>query len=264
MVGKITKKNASEYIIHSVSHALDILDSFLGEDSEQGVTCLSSKLGLPKNNIFRLLSTLQCRGYVDQNENTGNYRLGMKTFELGQAFLRRMGLVNQAHSILDHLVTQTSETAYLSLYEDGEAIYVDMVETKHPVRIIPMIGKRVPVHCTAVGKVQLAYKSQEEKKRIIIEKGLKAFTPNTITDEEAFLSHLEEVAQNGYALDNEEFEEEVRCVACPIWDYTNNVVAGVTISGPTLRMSEERIKETLVPILKQAALEVSRRLGYHI
>lgn len=261
---KMTKKDASEYIVHSVSHALDILESFLGDDAEQGVTCLSVKLQLPKNNIFRLLSTLQCRGYVEQNENTGNYRLGMKTFELGQAFLRRMGLVNQAHAILDNLVTQTSETAYLSVYEEGEIIYVDMVETKHPVRIIPMIGKRVPAHCTAVGKVQLAYKSQEEIKRIIKDKGLLPFTPNTITDEEVFLKHLEDVARKGYALDNEEYEEEVYCVACPVWDYTNSVVAGITISGPTLRMSEERVKESLVPILKQAALEVSHRLGYHI
>ena len=261
---KITKKDASEYIVHSVSHALDILESFLGEEAEQGVTCLSLKLRLPKNNIFRLLSTLQCRGYVEQNENTGNYRLGMKTFELGQAFLRRMGLVNQAHSILDNLVTQTSETSYLSVYEDGEIIYVDMVETKHPVRIIPMIGKRVPAHCTAVGKVQLAYKSQEEIRRIIKEKGLKGYTPNTIINEEAFLKHLEEVARDGYALDIEEYEEEVQCVACPVWDYTNSVVAGVTISGPTLRMSEERIKKTLLPILKKASLEISHRLGYHI
>ena len=172
--------------------------------------------------------------------------------------------MNQAHAILDNLVTQTSETAYLSVYEEGEIIYVDMVETKHPVRIIPMIGKRVPAHCTAVGKVQLAYKSQEEIKRIMKEKGLTPFTHNTITDEEVFLKHLEEVAINGFALDNEEYEEEVYCVACPVWDYTNSVVAGITISGPTLRMSEERIKESLIPILKQAALEVSHRLGYHI
>ncbi|MGA1843065.1 MAG: IclR family transcriptional regulator [bacterium] len=264
MVGKMIKKDASEYIVHSVSHAMDILESFLGDDAEQGVTTLSMKLKLPKNNIFRLLSTLQCRGYVEQNENTGNYRLGMKTFELGQAFLRRMGLVNQAHSILDHLVLQTSETAYLSVYEDGEVIYVDMVETKHPVRIIPMIGKRVPAHCTAVGKVQLAYKSREEIKRIIKERGLRSYTPNTVVDEEVFLAHLEEVARNGYAIDNEEYEEEVRCVACPVWDYTNSVVAGVTISGPTLRMPEERIRDPLIPILKQAALEISHRLGYHI
>ncbi|MGA1865084.1 MAG: IclR family transcriptional regulator [bacterium] len=261
---KITKKDSSEYIIHSVSHALDILEIFLGDDAEQGVTCLSVKLGLPKNNIFRLLSTLQCRGYVEQNEKTGNYRLGMKTFELGQAFLRRMGLVNQAHGILDNLVKQTSETAYLSVYEDGEIVYVDMVETTHPVRIVPMIGKRVPVHCTAVGKVQMAFKSKEEIKKLVVEKGLKAFTQKTITDENEFMSHLEKVAQNGYAIDNEEFEEEVKCVACPVWDYTNSVVAGITVSGPTLRMSEERIKNSIIPILKQAALEISRRLGYHV
>lgn len=259
----MSKKDASEYLVQSVSHAMDILECFLGEDVELGVTNLSRKLGLPKNNIFRLLSTLQCRGYVEQNESTGNYRLGMKTFELGQAYLRRMGLVNQAHSILDRLAKDTSETAYLAVYESAEAVYVDMVETTHPVRIIPMIGKRVPAHCTAVGKVQLAYKCEEDKRRIIKETGLKPFTSNTITDEKVFLKHLEDVAQKGYAFDDEEYEEEVRCVACPVRDYTNNVVAGLCISGPTPRMSDEHIEKSLVPTLKHAALELSRRLGYH-
>jgi IclR family KDG regulon transcriptional repressor len=138
-----------------------------------------------------------------------------------------------------------------------------MVETSHPVRIIPMIGKRAPIHCTAVGKIQVAYKSEEEIQNVIKEKVLQAYTPNTITDEKTFLTHLEEVARNGYALDNEEFEEEVRCVACPVWDYTNNVVAALCISGPRPRMSDERIMDSLIPALKQAALELSYRLGYH-
>ncbi len=259
----MSKKDASEYIVQSVVHALDILECYLDNPSELGVTYLSRRLDLPKNNIFRLLSTLQCMGYVEQNENTGNYRLGLKTFELGQAYLRNMGLVNQAHSILDNLAKETSETAYLSVYENGEIVYVDMVETTHPVRIIPMIGRRAPVHCTAVGKVQLAFKSEEEIQKIVKEAGLTRYTKNTIIEEEEFLEHLKIVAEEGFAIDNEEFEEEVKCVACPVWDYTNNVVAGICVSGPTQRMSEKRIKESLIQTIKKSALELSRRLGYH-
>lgn len=260
----MSKKDSSDYIVQSVAHALDILECFLEDDTELGVTHLSRRLDLPKNNIFRLLSTLQYRGYVEQNESSGNYRLGLKAFELGQAYLRKTGLVNQAHAILDSLAKDTSETSYLSVYENGEVVYLDMVETTHPVRIIPMIGKRVPSHCTAVGKIQLAFKSEEEIRMVIREMGLKSFTPNTITDEEVFLRHLEDISEKGYAIDNEEFEEDVICVACPVWDYTNNVVAGLCVSGPTLRMSDERIKGVLIPIIRNAALELSRRLGYHI
>lgn len=257
------KKDVSNYIIQSVSHAIDILECFKGDKIEWGVTELSQKLNLSKNNVFRLLSTLLSRGYIEQNPTTGNYKLGILIFELGQAYSRSMGLLRQSHDILVNLLKDCAETVYLSTYEDGEIVYIDMVETAHPVRIIPMVGHRAPAYCTAIGKVQLAYKSQEEIERIIKTTKLKPSTPNSITDQKQFLEHLDQIRKQGYAVDNEEYQLDVKCVAAPIRDYANNVIAAICISGPILRMYDDRINNELIPLLKKAAYKISHRLGYN-
>ncbi|MGA1870981.1 MAG: IclR family transcriptional regulator [bacterium] len=259
----VMKKDVSEYVVQSVSNAIDVLECFMGEKTEWGVTELSQKLNLSKNNVFRLLSTLLARGYVEQNSATGSYKLGLRSFELGQAYSRNMGLLRQASAILKKLHDQTLETVYLSIYDNGEIIYISMAETTHPVRIIPMVGHRAPAYCTAIGKVQLAFKSPEEIERVIKTSKLRPLTPNSITDKKQFLDHLAQIVKDGYAIDNEEYQLDVKCVACPIRDYTNNVVAGICISGPILRMYNDRIDNELIPLLKEAAFEISHRLGYN-
>ncbi len=258
----MVKRARQNYVVQSVSHAIDVLEAFKGDKDELGVTELSSSLGLPKNNVFRLLATLELRGYIEQNKTTGNYRLGIKTFELGQVFSRRMGLIKQAHSVLEELEAKCNESAYLGVIQDGMVVYVDMVETSHPVRIVPKLGTRAPAYCTAIGKMQLACESQDEVERILDKLGLEAYTCNTITDKKKLLSHLKGVAKQGYAIDNEELEEEVKCIAMPVRDYTGQVVAGVCISGPIQRMPDKRIKNELVGQVKEAAEEISSRLGY--
>ncbi len=257
------KKDVSEYVVQSVSNAIDVLECFIEDKTEWGVTELSQKLNLSKNNAFRLLSTLLSRGYVEQNPGTGSYKLGIKSFELGQAYFRNMGLLRQAGAILQKLHEQTLETVYLSIYDNGKVIYISMAETTHAVRIIPMVGHRVPAYCTAIGKVQLAFKSPEEIDRVIKTSKLKPLTPNSITDKKQFLDHLARIVKDDYAIDNEEYQMDVKCVACPIRDYTNNVVAGICISGPILRMYDDRINNELIPLLKEAAYKVSQRLGYN-
>lgn len=257
------KKESSDYLIQSVLHALDLLNIFItGHEKEWGVTNLSKQLKLPKNNIFRLLSTLCHQGYAEQNQITGNYRLGIKCFELGQAFWRRMGLVSQAHDLLDCLANECKETVYLSVIDKGEVIYIDMVETPHSVRIIPMVGKRAPLFCTSAGKIQVAYRSQEEIRKLLKENGLKKYTEKTIISESEMLQHLDMVRQQGYTIDNEEFEKDIKCLAAPIRDYTESVIAGICISGPIQRMPEERILNQLIPMIKKVAIDISHRLGY--
>jgi DNA-binding IclR family transcriptional regulator len=258
----MAKRSKQNYIVQSVSHALDVLEAFKGNEDELGVTELSARLGLPKNNVFRLLATLELRGYIEQNKASGNYRLGIKTFELGQIFRQRMGLLKQAHPVLEELEARCNESTYLSILQNGMIVYVDMVETTHSVRIVPKLGQRVPAYCTAVGKMQLAYESQDEVERILDKIGLTSFTPNTITKKEQLLEHLKQIAQQGYAIDNEELEQEVKCVATPIRDYTGRVIASICISGPVQRMSDERIQNELIGLLKTAAQEISSRLGY--
>ena len=260
----MARKRKEDYLIRSVSHAIDILEAFRGHSDELGVTELSTQLNLPKNNVFRLLATLQSRGYIEQNQQTGSYRLGIKVFELGETFRKRMGLLHQAHEVLKKVESKCNESVYLAVLQDGMVVYVDLAETSLSVRIVPKLGGRVPPYCTAVGKVLLAYEPREEVERIIDKIGLVAFTPNTIVDKQALFKHLDEVAKQGYSIDNEELEPEVKCVGAPVRDYTRRVVAGVCVSGPIQRMSQDRIEKELVPLLKEAAREISARLGYYI
>ena len=258
------RKEKSEYVVQAVDRALDILEVFNYNEEELGVTELSHKLNLHKNNVFRLLATLETRGYIEQDQKTGNYRLGIKIFEVANVFLHHLGLRRQARPILEELVGKCNETAYLAVTEGTDVVYVLMHETNHTVRVIPRLGHRIPAYCTASGKVQLAFESQDRLFQLFKDRPLRKLTPNTLTDLDRLLEHLGEVALQGYAVDNEELEEGVCCVAAPVRDYSHKVVAGVGLSGPVSRFSQERIQTDLVPLVKEAGVKISQRLGYEI
>lgn len=258
------RKEKSEYVVQSVDRALDILEAFNYSEEELGVTELSHKLNLHKNNVFRLLATLETRGYIEQDKKTGNYRLGIKIFEVANVFLHHLGLRRQARPILEELVGKCNETAYLAVTDGMDVVYVLMHETSHTVRVIPRLGHRLPAYCTASGKVQLAYESQDRLLQLLKDRPLRKLTRNTITDLDRLREHLGEVVRQGFAVDNEELEDGVCCVAAPVRDYSHRVVAGVGLSGPMSRFSPERIQNDLVPLVKEAGVKISQRLGFEI
>ncbi len=259
----MAKKDKAEYIIQAVSHALDLLEQFHDDVDELGVTELSKRLKLHKNNVFRLLATLESRGYIEQNKATENYRLGLKSLELGQTFIRQMGLLRQAKPILEKLVADCNETSYVAIFKEGYIVYLDVAETDLTVRVVSRVGSRLPAYCTAAGKVHLAFMSDEEVDAILPAGELKQFSANTLTNRDALKRELRLVAEQGYAIDNEELDLGVRCVAAPIRDYTRRIVGAVSISGPSMRLGDDRIVKELVPLALQAAEELSTRLGYH-
>ena len=259
----MAKKEKSEYIIQAVDHALDLLEQFHDEVDELGVTELSKRLKLHKNNVFRLLATLESRGYIEQNKVTENYRLGLKTLQLGQTFIRQMGLLRQARPVLEWLVEQCNETSYVAILKDLHIVYLDVVETNLTVRVVPRVGARLPAYCTAAGKIQLAYMTDEELDSYFPTRELKAYTPNTITDKDTLKKHLQLVAEQGYAIDNEELDLGVRCVGAPIRDYTRRIVGAVSISGPSMRFSDERLEKELIPLVTRAGEEISTKLGFN-
>lgn len=260
----MARKEKSEYMIQAVSHALDLLEQFHGDDvDELGVTELSKRLKLHKNNVFRLLATLESRGYIEQNKATENYRLGLKSLELGQTFIKKMGLLHQAKPVLEELVDESNETSYVAIFKDGYIVYLDVVETRLTVRVVSRVGTRLPAYCTAAGKVHLAYMSDEELESFLPNQELEAYTPHSITDREALKKDLAKVAEQGYAFDIEELDIGVRCVAAPIRDYTRRIVGALSISGPATRFSDERLEKELVPLVTRAAEELSTRLGFH-
>ncbi|GAB7026912.1 IclR family transcriptional regulator [Geotalea toluenoxydans] len=258
----MAKKEKSEYIIQAVSHALDLLEQFHDDVDELGVTELSKRLKLHKNNVFRLLATLESRNYIEQNKVTENYRLGLKTLELGQTFIKQMGLLRQSRPVLESLVHDCNETTYVAILKEFHIIYLDVVETDLTVRVVPRVGARLPAYCTAAGKVQIAYMTDEELANFL-PKEMKRFTPNTIIDREELKKHLALVATQGYAIDNEELDVGVKCVGAPIRDYTRRIIGAVSISGPSMRFTDERLEKELIPMVIQASEEISSKLGYH-
>ncbi|PLX81196.1 MAG: IclR family transcriptional regulator [Desulfuromonas sp.] len=258
----MAKKEKSEYIIQAVSHALDLLEQFHDDVDELGVTELSKRLKLHKNNVFRLLATLESRGYIEQNKATENYRLGLKSLELGQTFIKQMGLLRQAKPILERLVKDCNETSYVAIFKDGFIVYLDVVETDLTVRVVSRVGSRLPAFCTAAGKVHLAALSDEELEEALPAQ-LQTYTPQTLSNRQELKKQLQLVAEQGYAIDDEEMDPGVRCVAAPIRDYTRRIVGAVSVSGPSMRLSDERIKDSLVDLVVTAGNDLSTRLGYH-
>ena len=258
----MVKKDKSEYIIQAVSHALDLLEQFHDDIDELGVTELSKRLKLHKNNVFRLLATLESRGYIEQNKATENYRLGLKALELGQTFIKQMGLLRQAKPILEQMVEESNETSYVAIYKENHIVYLDVVETNLTVRVVSRVGSRLPAYCTAAGKVHLAYMTDEELDDLLSHIKFVQHTATTITSADSLRDELAKVRELGYAFDDEELDLGVRCIAAPIRDYTRRIVGAISISGPTMRVSSERIESELIPLVLKSADELSTRLGY--
>lgn len=259
----MAKKEKSEYIIQAVSHALDLLEQFHDEVDELGVTELSKRLKLHKNNVFRLLATLESRNYIEQNRVTENYRLGLKTLELGQTFIKQMGLLRQSRPVLEALVKECNETTYVAILKDSHIVYLDVVETDLTVRVVPRVGARLPAYCTAAGKVQIAYMTDEELEHYLPVREMKRYTPKTLVDRDELKKHLKLVAEQGYAVDDEELDVGVKCVGAPIRDYTRRIIGAVSISGPSMRFSDERMEKELIPLVVRSGEEISHKLGYH-
>lgn len=255
------RREKSNYIIQSVSHALDVLEQFFDGAEELGVTELSKRLKLHKNNVFRLLATLESRGYIEQNRATENYRLGVRCLQLGQSYVRHMGLLRQALPILTDLVRQARETAYLGVLRRSGVVPVQLVETDRPVRIVSQVGEVLPLHCTAAGKVLLAALTEEEARPFLVEP-LPKFTERTPVDRQALQQQLKAVTSNGYAIDMGEHLDDVRAVATPVRDYASNVVGVLAIVGPAYRFQAERIDKELGPLAVKAGRELSGRLGF--
>jgi DNA-binding IclR family transcriptional regulator len=257
----MVRRDKSNYIIQSVAHALDVLEEFRDETEELGVTELSKKLKLHKNNVFRILATLQSRNYIEQNRANDNYRLGIKCLELGQTFIHQRGLLKQARPILQELAETTGETSYISILRGSEVIYLDSVETSSTVRVVSRVGLHMPIHATAAGKAMVAYDSDDELRKLL-PGDLPRFAKATRTDVDDLLKEVAIVRERGYATDLEEFEEGLRCIGAPVRDYTRKVVGAISVSGPAHRLPDERIATVVGPELDRAGKALSARLGF--
>ncbi len=226
---------------------------------------LSAKVKLPKGTTHRLLTSLAYFGYTRKDPKTRDYFLGFKLVELGNLILSQLDLRKEAEPMLRDLAERTQETVHLVLMDNHEIVYIDKVDSnRNPsgLRMASRIGLRNPAHSCAVGKVMLAHLQPEEVDQIIKEKGLPKRTQNTITSPIRLKEHLKTVKREGYAMDDEENELGIRCVAAPIYNEVGSVVAAISISGPAFRVTRKLIHETLKKEVMETALEVSQKMGF--
>ncbi|MCG0278704.1 MAG: IclR family transcriptional regulator [Thermanaeromonas sp.] len=248
--------------VQVLERALKILEALAQEREGLGLNELSRRVGLHKSTAYRLLKTLKEYGYVDQDTyEHKKYTLGLKILELSGSLLEGLDVRKIARPYLEQLAAETQEVAHLVIPDGDEAVYVDKVEGNRTIRMYSRIGRRVPLHSTAVGKAILACLPWPEVERLLRDKGLRRFTSRTIADWTTLAHHLEQVRRQGYAVDDGENEEGIRCVGAAILDHRGSVVAALSISGSEMHITPDRIPY-LGKLVREAAKEISRRMGF--
>ena len=232
----------------------------LGERKETGISELSIRLAMPKATIYRFLQTMKALGFVRQEPESERYGLTMKLFELGAQALQHLDLIELAKRQMRILSEQTSETIHLAVLVDSEVIYIDKVEAKYSFGMYSRVGKRAPIHATALGKALLAWETPERRDAIMAGMSFTRFRANSIASPEQFLEELARTRERKYGLDDEEFEEHTICMAAPIFDHWNGVVAALSVSFPAFRFDASR-QDEYAAMLITAGRTISLELG---
>jgi DNA-binding IclR family transcriptional regulator len=245
---------------HTVLKSLDLLECLANSEKPLTAPQIAKRCGVSRPTAYRLLATLQSRGYVTNKEHA--YSLGTKILSLGRVILESMDLANEAYPYLRHLNQISGETTYVSILDDSEILYINKVESSQQIRTNCTIGTRNPLYCTSMGKSILAFLPDEERDALLNQVELRPFTEKTIVDKALLLEMLDMVRQHGYAVDDCEIEDNVNCLGAPIFNHMGYPFAAMSISGPSFRMSPEKIAE-FIPHLLEATQRLAERFGYH-
>jgi IclR family transcriptional regulator, KDG regulon repressor len=246
--------------LSSVTTAMRLLKAFSEDEVDIGISALAKRLGIAKSTAHRLAVTLVAEGLLEQDRDSGKYRLGVALFRLGALVRRRMEVSNEARPYLYSLRETINESVHLAILDGVEIMYVYNLESTHAIRSRSDLGVRKPAHSTAEGQAILAFQPPEVIARVIAS-GLHAHTPKTVTDPDRFLKALAAVRQRGCAIEDEESELGMVCVAAPIRDDSGAVVAALGIAGPLTRLSKKAVAG-VIPHIMATADQVSARLGF--
>ena len=243
-----------------VDRVIDILEAFEWLGPQLGVSEISRALNLKKATTHRLLASLRRREIVAQDPITRRYHLGMRLWQLGMLALNQVDWIDRARPYLRQLRDETGETTHLAILDDGQVLYIDKVESEHSLRMPSQVGRRLPAHCTGVGKALLAHLSSAELASVIEQRGLAEFTPRTITERHTLVSELAEVRDRGYAVDDEEIEPGLRCIAAAVRGHGGEVVGAISIAGPSSRLHRDDVARHADRVVS-AARQISQALG---
>ncbi|MBI3980005.1 MAG: IclR family transcriptional regulator [Chloroflexi bacterium] len=255
-----TERDRSSYDVAVLGKALDLLEALVGSN-ELGLSELCLRTDVNKTSAFRVLSTLESRGYVAKHPETRKYRPGPKLVALSSALVSGLNLVQCARPVLQALQAEFGETVNLGILSDGHVLYVDMLESRHGLRTAARVGSRDALHATALGKAMLAFLPTDRANRLLASLSLTAITPRTITSLDALERELALARQRGYAIDDQENETGARCVGVPILDSARRPGAAISVSGPAWRLADDLVG-LIGARLIDAASEIERAMGY--
>lgn len=248
--------------VPALDRALTILEVLAESKKGLSLSQLTRSLGWPKSSTHCLLLTLERRGYLHRNEQTGQYMFGLKLFGLANIALSGIELREQAAPFLQALMERTRLTVHMAILERDEAVLIDKVEPPGLFKLATWIGKRMDVHCTGVGKALIAYLPEEELDRLIKEHGLPRHNENTIVSPRRLKEALARIRQLGYSVDDEEDELGLRCIGAPIFNREGQVIASISVAGTTAQIHLENLGKSAQQV-KQTALAISRQLGFY-
>lgn len=246
--------------VQVLNRALDLIELLATSENGLSIAELSAVTDLPKSTIHRILTTYAERHYIEKDEETCIYSLGYKFVEIASIYLNKIVLKTEATPIMHEMATIFDAISYLGVLENNEVMYLERVEKVNTLRLYTQIGKREPLHCTALGKILMAALPDEQFEHIAHQLTYTAFTPNTITNYEDYKKEILEVRQKGYAVDRGEHVVTDNCLAVPIYDYTGKVMAAMSISGRDLFLTH-KIPDILGP-MTEASQKLSQRMGY--
>jgi len=241
--------------IQSLARGLKVLNILAETDGTVSTTSIASELQIDKGSASLLLRTLANYGFAEKDSQTRQYRMGSAVVQLSRSLLTKMPLRETAKQFLLQLVQETGECAHLGVLFQGKVLYIDQVESPQTLRVNAEVGVSAPLHCTALGKVLLAWHACD------VPTGLHRFTDRTIVDAEVLRTELEKTRQQGYAVDDEEFTQGVRCIAAPVIDFRGKVIGALGISGPTARITPDRLQE-MAGMVSRVAVTLSDRMSF--
>ncbi len=246
--------------IQSLERALDVL-AHVGEAGGQTLSEIAEALGIPPATTYRILSTFAARGHLEMDAASQTWHVGPAAFRTGNAFLRRTGMVERARPLMRALMAETGETANLGVESGAQVLFLSQVETHEAIRAFFPPGTLSPMYASGIGKALLAAMEPREIERYIARTRLVRFTDKTICDKDALRAELGRIRAQGHAFDDEEKSPGMRCVAAPVFNAFGEVVAGISVSGPTARLDLEAIARVCTLVRRRAA-ELSHALGH--
>ncbi len=255
------KTRSSPYRAQVLDRAVSILNAIAARQDDLSVADLCSQLKLHKSTVHRLIMVLEGHRLVTRNPENGRYRLGLKLFELGSKAIGSLDLRERSRPHLTRLLQETRETVHLCILDLGDVVYLEKMEPERSMRTASRVGVRHAAYCTAVGKAMMAELPERELDALLDQIELKPITSRTITSPNVFRAELKRIRSRGYALDDEEIEEGLRCVGAAVRDHSGRAIAAVSMSGPSFRMTDAQIPK-LAESVCRAAMALSIELGF--